>query len=520
MEGKSEEKKTKDKLAESLSDKPPVVPDSDPPPIVQPPPVANQPHAVPQNPLQPVTKSDGDIIPGTNHSQLMDESNSEMLGKIFADLSSSMRAMNSRTLPSWDVNSKHQTIKSHIKLAESMSKRYGWTSAELASELFLSLRGEARSIAESFPSATQQDFKKLEKELLKYFHTAKPQSQILNEFNNYKWKPSKQSIPQYTAILRNKIIKMNNAGSLSHDSNTWDAANEAWLRSRILQGIKEVRPEFGATLELMDVDSKSCSELANFAQQKYDIYRLNNDIRDEHFAALVSTDSNEKTERKNTYGGDQNRKSRRDSYRADTHRTSQRREDENFNGERKQWSQYDDKRHSHWRNNRGAMKPSNYAPNFINRNYRQRPQMHQNFQWQQTYQPWGYFSNDQVPGHQYRRYRDNKPLYQPIFPEYNNEPNNFENYNPRVSPHGFSTAYKQGDREKRWQRNENRRPEGMFHKDSGRNEFKQVRFQNDGPPRRESKFTHFRNNPGTIIKRNDRVDYLKTNEEKESNQKN
>ena len=510
MNGK-EGKAEKDQLAGETPLQPPVVQENivdDPPPGGQTP------------PLQPASKHILGNTPERNQDNRMEESRTdEMLEKIFADLSSSMRAMNSRTLPSWDVNSKHQTIKSHIKLAESMSKRYGWTSAELASELFLSLRGEARSIAESFPSSTQQDFKKLEKELLKYFHTAKPQSQILNEFNNYKWKPSKQSIPQYAAILRNKIIKMNNAGSLSHDSNTWDAANEAWLRSRILQGIKEVRPEFGATLELMDVDSKSCSELANFAQQKYDIYRLNNDIRDEHFAALVSTDSHEKIERKNTQGGDNNRKPRKDSYRADTHRTNQRRENETYNGERKQWNQYDDKRQSHWRNNRGTNRPNNYAPNFSSRNYRQRPQIHHNFQWQQPYQHWQYYTNDQSPEYQYKRYRENNPPYQPMFPGYTTEMTNLENYNTQVSPHGFPTTYKHENREKRWQRDNNRQPEGVY-RDSGRDEFKQVRFQNGGSSRRESKFTHYRNNPGTIIKRNDRVDYLKTNEEKEPSQKN
>ena len=195
-------------------------------------------------------------------------------------LTSSMRAMNSRTLPTWDITSKNQSIKAHIKSAENMARRLNWSEKETASELMLSLRGEAKNIADSLPFDTQTNFRALKLELLKLLHTEKPKAQILDEFYNYEWRYERQSIPQYAAILRNKLRKMN------EDKPEQD--NEIFLRSRLLQGIKNRLPEFGATLELMDLDEKDTNELANFAQRKFDVYKLNNDIRDENFAALIA----------------------------------------------------------------------------------------------------------------------------------------------------------------------------------------------------------------------------------------
>lgn len=232
---------------------------------------------------------------------LQNKNQVQVLGEMFENLSSSFRGMNSRQLPAWDVNSKHHTIKSHIKLAESMAKRYGWTDTELASELFLSLRGNARSIAETFSNKTQMNIKSLKEELLRHFHIAKPQSQILLEFNSFEWKPNKLTIPQMGAILRNKIIKMNSNEKSEYE---WNSNNEVWLRSRIIEAIKQARPEFGNALELMDIDSKSSIDLANFAQNKYEIYKQNQEVNDEHVAALIATEPSVQSEETNPQDND------------------------------------------------------------------------------------------------------------------------------------------------------------------------------------------------------------------------
>ena len=213
-----------------------------------------------------------------------DKSNGDTvdMSKLLQELTSSMKAMNNRTLPTWDITSKNQSIKAHIKSAENMARRLNWSEKETASEIMLSLRGEAKNIADSLPYETQIDLTELKKELLKLLYTEKPKAQILDEFYNYEWRYERQSIPQYAAILRNKLRKMN------EDNPTQD--NEIFLRSRLLQGIKNKLPEFGATLELMDLDGKDVNELANFAQRKFDIYKLNNELRDENFAAMIADD--------------------------------------------------------------------------------------------------------------------------------------------------------------------------------------------------------------------------------------
>ena len=205
---------------------------------------------------------------------------------LIKELSSSMRAMNNRTLSTWDITTKNQSIKAHIKSVENMAKRLNWSDTEKASELMLSLRGEAKNIADSLPNDIQSDYRTLKEELLNLLYTEKPKSQILDEFYNYNWRPERQSIPQYAAILRNKLRKMN------EDKPTHE--NDIFLRSRLLQGIKNRYPEFGEKLELMDLDEKDVNELANFAQRKFDVYRLNNDVREENFAALIADKENNK----------------------------------------------------------------------------------------------------------------------------------------------------------------------------------------------------------------------------------
>lgn len=210
----------------------------------------------------------------------MHEQGKSNMETLIKELSSSMRAMNNRTLSTWDITSKNQSIKSHIKSVESMAKRLNWSDQETAHELMLSLRGEAKNIADSLPNKIQSNLEAFKDELMNLLYTEKPKSQILDEFYSYNWRPEKQSIPQYAAILRNKLRKMN------EDKPTPE--NDIFLRSRLLQGIKNRYPEFGEKLELMDLDDKDINELASFAQRKFDVYRLNNDIREENFAALIA----------------------------------------------------------------------------------------------------------------------------------------------------------------------------------------------------------------------------------------
>lgn len=449
----------------------------------------------------------------------VDNQQTELLGKMFKNLSSSMRAINSRTLPSWDVNSKHSTIKSHIKLAESMAKKYGWTDAELASELFLSLRGDSRSIAETWKNAIQQDFKSLKTELLRYFHTAKPQSQILMEFNNFEWKPNKLSVPQLGAVLRNKIIKMNSVGKPDSEYE-WDSVNEAWLRSRMLQAIKQARPDFGNKLELMDIDGKSCSELANFAQQKYEIYRRNEEIRDEQFAALVATETKEKKAEQKPQKHPNNDQRREKTPRQDF-RTSNQRE------RRPPYNPYDMKSNS---NHRFQDRHQNFNPGPSEQPYPnyQAGQQHfssNRFKGPRYFetpdyhgQPPNYHRNSRRPV-QYQR--NHNQFYQTD--QYYGYQNPFEiRQHQQDGNRRFSRQYyqppstpAQGWQNRRdWYQGQNMQSnDPRVYKDyspihNGRTFNQQNEFP--GYQRDQIKtWNHRTDNPGTVIKRTERVDYLK-----------
>ena len=211
--------------------------------------------------------------------------------QVMNDLSVTLRGLNTRQLPTWDHNAKkRESIKEHLQMAKQLGRRLEWSDKELANEVMLSLRGESRTAARNFPENIQNSFELLEKELEKYFWVPKPKSQMMKEFNNLSWNPEKQTLLQYGVTLRSKLMKI-----FRGDTEEFNLK----LRDRFIEGIKEMRPEFGRSFEMLDLDSKSdFMELATYAQMKYDIYRINSERIEEDQAFITKEYNNEKKKNK------------------------------------------------------------------------------------------------------------------------------------------------------------------------------------------------------------------------------
>ena len=211
--------------------------------------------------------------------------------KVINDLSVTLRGLNTRQLPTWDHNTKkRESIKEHLQMAKQLGRRLEWSDKELANEVMLSLRGESRSAARNFPERIQNSFKLLEKELEKFFWVPKPKSQMMKEFNNLSWNDERQTLQQYGVTLRSKLMKI-----FRGDTEEFNLK----LRDRFIEGIKEVRPEFGRSFEMLDLDSKTdFMELASYAQSKYDIYRINSERIEEDQAFLTKEFNAEKKKNK------------------------------------------------------------------------------------------------------------------------------------------------------------------------------------------------------------------------------
>ena len=417
--------------------------------------------------------------------QSMHEQGKSNMETLIKELSSSMRAMNNRTLSTWDITSKNQSIKSHIKSVESMAKRLNWSDQETAHELMLSLRGEAKNIADSLPNEVQSNLEAFKDELMNLLYTEKPKSQILDEFYSYNWRPEKQSIPQYAAILRNKLRKMN------EDKPTPE--NDIFLRSRLLQGIKNRYPEFGEKLELMDLDDKDINDLASFAQRKFDVYRLNNDIREENFAALIADkDTQKKTE----------------STKADKNRKQTHLETQTFPRSRKFQRHYDDQNASwedHRDNNMSQDGPYGYYDQRIRHGF---------------IKSWGEQSYPDVRTSRDKYRPRNRPFYQDYQPMWQNQQQQRrfpQGLDDRPNTHrelgrynyknpAFNQKYARG-----WVNEQYQRPTyEPYPRQYTRNE-------NRRPPHTSQMGEHHysnKNDRGTTIRRNDRVEYLKEKEQK------
>ena len=196
------------------------------------------------------------------------------------DIRLTLKGLNTRQLPSWDHNKKKRdSIKEHLLAAKELGKRLQWSDKELANEVMLSLRGESGTIARQFSQDIQNNFRLLEKELIKFFWVPKPKSQMLKEFNTLTWNPDRQKLQEFAISLRGKLSKIFKGGTEEFNLK---------LRDRFIEAIKEVRPEFGRTFEMLDLDQKDDFwNLATYAQRKYDLYQNNTErIEEEH--ALLS----------------------------------------------------------------------------------------------------------------------------------------------------------------------------------------------------------------------------------------
>ena len=214
------------------------------------------------------------------NSSIASETNDVSYNQTVNDIRLTLKGLNTRQLPSWDHNKKkRESIKEHLLTAKELGKRLQWSDKELANEVMLSLRGESGAIARQFSQDIQNNFRLLEKELMKFFWVPKPKSQMLKEFNALGWNPDRQKLQEFAVSLRGKLLKI-----FRGDTEEFNLK----LRDRFLEAIKEVRPEFGRTFEMLDLDQKTeFWNLATYAQRKYDLYQNNTDRIEEEHALLT-----------------------------------------------------------------------------------------------------------------------------------------------------------------------------------------------------------------------------------------
>ena len=241
-----------------------------------------------QNPEDEIEETETHSVDGSSSSEPIMNSSTASENKEVSynqtvnDIRLTLKGLSTRQLPSWDHNKKKRdSIKEHLLTAKELGKRLQWSDKELANEVMLSLSGESGTIARQFSQDIQNNFRLLEKELMKFFWVPKPKSQMLKEFNTLAWNPDRQKLQQFAVSLRGKLLKI-----FRGDTEEFNLK----LRDRFIEAIKEVRPEFGRSFEMLDLEKKTeFWNLATYAQRKYDLYQ-NSSERIEEEQALLCRD--------------------------------------------------------------------------------------------------------------------------------------------------------------------------------------------------------------------------------------
>ena len=183
-----------------------------------------------------------------------------------------------RTVPTYDPNHKGATsIRSHIKMLEKMADRYQWSEKTRVHELILSLRGQARKIAEAWPPKTSESYAETKKQLIEAFSKDKPAAIQMRQWSMYSWQSDKQSIVEFATLLKAKLNKI--ARNTGQDT----VSSELFLKNRLMEAIKEENPKFSKFIEL-NRDEKlhnTYEKLYKFIQEKWDIYKTEEEENEE-----------------------------------------------------------------------------------------------------------------------------------------------------------------------------------------------------------------------------------------------
>ena len=190
-----------------------------------------------------------------------------------------------RSPQTWDPNKAGGsiTIKSHIKQFEKMADRFGWPEKTKADELILSLRGQARRIAEALPSSVTDSYESTKKQLIESFSKEKPAAVQMRAWSSYQWHADKQTIVEFATILKAKLNKISKNNGKTAES------SELFLKNRLMEAIKEAKPEFAKFIELNRDDNihDSYERLYRFIQEKWDIYKNEEEEDEEREATNI-----------------------------------------------------------------------------------------------------------------------------------------------------------------------------------------------------------------------------------------
>ena len=192
-------------------------------------------------------------------------------------LSKALEKMFMKNVPTWDISERGQSIKTHIRRFENAVGGIDeMNEEEKAREFIATLRGQASTFVEGLDQSIRSNYTDLKKELISIFHKEKSVSVLMKEFNQLKWIKNRQSLREFASVLKMQWRKI--ALATDEDYKTNDKTEQAILKTRLLEAIKDSDSNFGSQLEFFLTDhSMAFKDLASLADIKWDLYKENNE---------------------------------------------------------------------------------------------------------------------------------------------------------------------------------------------------------------------------------------------------
>ena len=246
-------------------------------PAATPAPLASQEPSAKQIQTAPITIDNGVPKPVESNSNMTE------LMKNMNEVVKSIGGMG-RTIPTYDPNHKGATtIRSHIKVIEKMADRYQWSEKTKADELILSLRGQARKIAEALPAKVTDSYAEIKKQLIEAFSKDKPAAIQMRQWSMYSWQSDKQTIIEFATLLKAKLNK------IARNTGQDPVSSELFLKNRLMEAIKDENPKFSKFIELNRDERvhNSYEKLYKFIQEKWDIYKTEEEEDEERVSTNI-----------------------------------------------------------------------------------------------------------------------------------------------------------------------------------------------------------------------------------------
>lgn len=176
-------------------------------------------------------------------------------------------AIANRPLPTFNPDLPNQSIKLHLKELKARKRALTWTDEELAENILLSLRGVAKTLANTLNQDTLDDPVKLEQFLESVYSQQVAKEQLIRELETLRFNPVNLTLKEFVIRV---AAKYHDLGVKKEDE------SNLLIRSKILDCLNVHDPDFTRYARMNQSSTDTFNEWAEWLSTKFENHQFMN----------------------------------------------------------------------------------------------------------------------------------------------------------------------------------------------------------------------------------------------------